>query len=158
MDPRDPFDDFQRPTAERYAGDSPRFESPYGALTSGSDDEVEVDTGRTRRTRRSPGTAAEGLASSGPPMSVLYAAVGSVVMALILLAFDGLTVSIVGYVLATLGCISLVCLFRVRDVSIRSSNDNYVSRPEARWLASAVLILGTLAALPHGWAIASEFG
>lgn len=159
MDPNDPFAGYSTASGGGYGGNSGAAPPPYGETPYDPEPyaALKIDEGRPRRSRKHEATSSSPV-SSGPPMWALYVAAILVVVALIALAFDGLAFSIAGYLLATAGCISLVCLFRVLDVSVRSSHDDYVSRPDAPWLASGVLILGTLAALPHVWAIAQEFG
>jgi hypothetical protein len=92
----------------------------------------------------------------GPPMQWLYAAGASVVVALVALVVGGTALHLVGYIAATFVCMLLVCIYRVQDTNRRVNFIEYVARPEARWIASSVLAIGMLVALPLVWSLAEE--
>lgn len=98
------------------------------------------------------------IGSASAPLWLLFAAAACVLVSLAVVAFDSLVTHIIGYIGATAGAISLVCLFRVLDTRTRANSSDYTSRPEARWMASGILVVGMLVALPHVWAIAGELG
>lgn len=141
------------------SGDDPfgRFQ-PHGDFVGGGRATEESGLyGQSTHAGTDPGPAGvESAVVTATPVWPLMAAAGCVVLALVLLLFGGIPAHLVGYLSATVVCISLVLLFRTTDTITRANNADYVARPEARWIASGVLAMGMLAALPHVFALARD--
>ncbi len=93
-----------------------------------------------------------------PPMVLLWAAMGAVVFAALLLFLSGKVINVIGYVLATLVASILVGQFRAID-GRRRSRPTYVVPRSAQFIAPVrmamgILLLGYLIGAVHVWFLA----
>ena len=92
-----------------------------------------------------------------PPLWILAVAVIDVAVAFGLFALSDLTSHIVGYLLGSFVCVSVVALFIKVDSARRNSADVvYLEVPGLRYAWSAVLIAGISACVLHALPVASE--
>jgi len=92
----------------------------------------------------------------GPPLVILLVGVLCVVLSIALLVADaGAAGNIAGYLLAALGPILAVGLFRKSDLTRRIS-PYYVPVDLISFLVPAMLVLGTIAVIAHTWQIANR--
>lgn len=144
----DPFESFSRHTGPSAA--APASRPPDDTFGQGPATQPFTEPGQ-------PSSAASSAANQSP-MYLLYLAAGSVAVALFALLFRSFVANVIGYLLATVVCITLVCLYRWVDQTRRLSSADYVSLPQAKLLTSIVLGAGMFVALPHVWAISAGMG
>ncbi len=85
-----------------------------------------------------------------PPVWILFVAAAVLTTSGVLLLFDGLWASALGYLLAPLGVTALVSIFRVRDIQAQQS-PRYSPSRRRQQTAAVLLIVAVAVGCGHAW-------